>query len=103
MAYAADFEAGMLLDTAVVAPNYIRQELSFDATDFVKKSVADQASFAEFGVRAQCFGGITLSGTRPTLVITTAPVAVPVPEPASGLGLAGIVGLGLKLRRKNIA
>jgi hypothetical protein len=96
LADASDFEAGTLLDTAAVSPNYIRQELSFDVTNFVKKSVADQASFAGFGVRAQSFGGISLSGTRPTLVITTAPV----PEPGSALAIVGVAILGQRLRRK---
>lgn len=91
---ASDFQAGNILDTINVSPNYVQETYNFDVTEFIKNLVSNENSFAGFGIRAQDFGGLTLGNIKPKLIIRTAPIAATVPESTSILGLLGIGVVG---------
>ncbi|MEB3218441.1 MAG: PEP-CTERM sorting domain-containing protein [Nostocales cyanobacterium 94392] len=96
---ATDFQAGTILDTASVSPEYIEEFISFDVTSFIQNIVSNQNNFAGFGVRAQTIGGITLdrgtfSDKGPRLTITTARANTTIPEPNLALGILTSVLLG---------
>lgn len=108
---ASDFQAGTILDTVNVSPDYIDEDFSFDVTTFVSRLVNNGDLFAGFGIRSQDFGGLTLFGANfagpvPTLTITTAPVPVTppttVPEPSFVLSILafGALGASSVLKRK---
>lgn len=76
VADAADFQAGVLLDTEDTSNPSVGQQLSFDVTDFVQNLVNNDESFAGIGLRALELGGVAVdpsSVSMPTLVIETAP------------------------------
>ena len=105
-AEASDFEAGVLLiyvDTSSSSPGDI---LNFDITPFVKQRVSNGDPFAGFAIRALSFGGLALntsnfSGIKPSLIVETAEVTEPVPEPTTILTAAIALGWGGWLERKN--
>ena len=105
-AEASDFEAGVLLiyvDTSSSSPGDI---LNFDITPFVKQRVSNGDPFAGFAIRALSFGGLALnttnfSGIKPSLIVETAEVTEPVPEPTTILTAAIALGWGGWLKRKN--
>jgi hypothetical protein len=103
---ASDFEAGVLLSSVDVSSSSPGDILSFDVTPFVNQRVSNGDTFAGFGIRALNFGGLALergqfSGIQPRLIVETADVAEPVPEPTTILGSAIGLGLGGWLKRKN--
>lgn len=49
---ASDFQAGTILDTASVSPEYVEEFINFDVTSFIQDIVSEQNDFAGFGVRA---------------------------------------------------
>jgi hypothetical protein len=74
-------------------------------TPFVNQRVSNADAFAGFGIRALNFGGVALergqfSGIQPRLIIETADVAEPVPEPTTIFGSAIALGVGGWLKRK---
>ncbi len=97
---AADFQAGNILASASVSPDYIEEVLTFDVTNFLKTAVANRTDFAGFSVRAQGLGATGLFNTPengPKLLVTTAANPIDpegVPEPSSLLGLLALVALG---------
>ena len=100
---ASDFEAGVLLSSVDVSSSSAGDILSFDVTPFVNQRVSNGDSFAGFGIRALNFGSLALanySDRRPRLVVETADVAEPVPEPTTIFGSAIALGLGGWLKRK---
>ncbi|RUS93319.1 hypothetical protein DSM106972_096750 [Dulcicalothrix desertica PCC 7102] len=102
-----DFQAGTILDTAKVSPEYIEETLNFDVTSFIQNIVSDGKNIPGFGIRAQNIGAITLdrgtfSGKGPKLLITTASTKTTVPEPSSTFGILACAFLGrLILNRKS--
>jgi len=103
---ASDFEAGVLLSSVDVSSSSAGDILSFDVTPFVNQRVSNSDTFAGFGIRALNLGGLALergqfSGIEPRLIVETADVAEPVPEPTTILGSAIGLGLGGWLKRKN--
>jgi hypothetical protein len=95
---ASDFQAGNILDTASISPEYVEELIDFDVTSFVQDIVSEENDFAGFGVRAQTIGGILLdrgifSGKGPKLTITTASAKASVPEPNLALGILASVFL----------
>jgi hypothetical protein len=78
--------------------------IEFDVTQFVKKLVSNHDDFAGFGIRIAGKGGkVNINNTyysEPLLIIETADVAEPVPEPTTIFGSA--IGLCLAgwLKRK---
>jgi hypothetical protein len=98
----SDLEAGVLLssvDTSSSSPGDI---LNFNVTPFVNQLVSNGNTFAGFGIRALDFGGLSLNNSiPPKLIVETADVAEPVPEPTTIFGSAIALGVGGWLKRKN--
>ena len=102
---ASDFEAGVLLSSVDVSSSSAGDILSFDVTPFVNQRVNNGDAFAGFGIRALNLGGLALergqfSGIPPRLLVETAEVTEPVPEPTTIFGSAIGLGLGGWLKRK---
>jgi len=102
---ASDFEAGVLLSSVDVSSSSAGDILSFDVTPFVNQRVSNRDAFAGFGIRALNFGSLALnnsnfSGIQPRLIVETADVAEPVPEPTTILTAAIALGWGGWLKRK---
>jgi len=100
---ASDFEAGVFLSSVDVSSSRDRDILNFDVTPFVNQRVSNGDTFAGFGIRALNIGGLALSnfpGNRPKLIVETANVAEPVPEPTTIFGSALALGIGGWLKRK---
>jgi len=105
-AEASDFETGVFLDSVDVSSSSANDFLNFDVTRFANQRVKNGNAFAGFGIRPLNFGGLFLQnlspfGTPPKLIVETADVAEPVPEPATIFGSAIGLCLGGWLKRKN--
>jgi hypothetical protein len=101
----SDFEAGVLLSSVDVSSSSPGDILKFDVTQFVKQGVSNNNAFAGFGIRALNLGGLSLKGgdfpgSQPKLIVETAEVAEPVPEPTTIFGSAIGLCLGGWLKRK---
>ena len=101
----SDFEAGVLLSSVDVSQSSTSAFLNFDVTEFVNQRASNNDAFAGFGIRALNLGGFALGGNNfpgsaPRLVVETAEVAEPVPEPTTIFGSALALGLGGWLKRK---
>jgi hypothetical protein len=105
-AEASDFEAGVFLNSVNILSPSVGDTLSFDVSSYVNQRVSNGNAFAGFGIRALNFGGLFLnndsnSGIRPRLIVETANVTEPVPEPTTILSAAIALGWGGWLKRKN--
>jgi hypothetical protein len=99
---ASDFEAGVLLSSVDISSSSPGDILNFNVTPFVNQRVSNGDTFAGFGIRALDFGGLSLNNSiPPTLIVETADVAEPVPEPTTIFGSAIALGVGGWLKRKN--
>jgi PEP-CTERM putative exosortase interaction domain len=107
----SDFEAGVFLSSVDVSSSSADDILNFDVTPFVNQRVKNQDAFAGFGIRALNLGGLSLNnneipndflplGLKPRLILETADVAEPVPEPTTIFGSALALTLGGWLKRK---
>jgi hypothetical protein len=101
----SDFEAGVFLNSVDISSSSDNDILNFNVTPFVNQRVSNGDAFAGFGIRALNFGGLFLnnynpSGIKPTLIVETADVAEPVPEPTTIFGSALALGVGGWLKRK---
>jgi len=102
----SDFAAGELLSSVHVSSSFRGDlPLSLDVTPFVKQRVSNGDSFAGFGFRVLEGGSIALGsdsfpGFPLRMVVETADVAQPVPEPTTIFGSAIGLGLGGWLKRK---
>jgi hypothetical protein len=80
------------------------ERIEFDVTQFIKKLVSNQDDFAGFGIEIGGKGGkVNIYNTyysQPLLIIETADVAEPVPEPTTIFGSALALSLGGWLKRK---
>ena len=102
---ASDFEAGVFLSSVDVSSSSPGDILNFDVTPFVNQRFSNGDAFAGFGFRALDFGSLglettTIDGIQPRLIVETADVAEPVPEPTTIFGSAIALGLGGWLKRK---
>jgi hypothetical protein len=100
---ASDFEAGVFLSSVDVSSSSAGDILNFDVTPFVNQQVSKGDAFAGFGIRALNVGGVGLnnfSNTGPRLIIETADVTEPVPEPTTIFGSVIALTLGGWLKRK---
>jgi hypothetical protein len=98
-AEASDFEAaGVFLSSVDVSSLSAGDFLNFDVTPFVNQRVSNSDAFTGFSVRALNFGNIYLA--EPRLIVETAYVAEPVPEPTTIFGSAIGLCLGKWLKRK---
>jgi hypothetical protein len=105
-AEAADFETGVFLNSVDVSFSSAGDLLNFDVTRFVNQRVRNGNAFAGFGIRTLNFGGLFLENNYsqsipPRLIVETADVAEPVPEPTTIFGSAIGLCLGGWLKRKN--
>lgn len=96
---ASNFQAGTILDTAKVSPEFVEEILNFNVTSFVQNMLNSRNNILGFGIRAQSVGGIVLdqgrfSGNGPTLIISTASKTTTVPEPSLTLGILACAFLG---------
>jgi hypothetical protein len=99
----SDFEAGVLLSSINTSSSSPGDILNFNVTPFVNQLVINGNTFAGFGIRALDFGGLSLNGSiPPKLIVETADVAEPVPEPTTISGLAIGLCLGGWLKRKRL-
>jgi len=103
---ASDFEAGVFLSSVDISSSSPGDILNFDVTPFVNQRVSNRDAFAGFGIRALNLGALTLGGAnfpgiQPRLIIETADVGEPVPEPTTIFGSALALSLGGWLKRKN--
>jgi hypothetical protein len=100
----SDFEAAVLLSSVDISSSSSGDILNFDVTSFVNQRVSNGDAFAGFGIRALNFGAIDLSpeylNIPQKLIIETADVAEPVPEPTTIFGSALALGVGGWLKRK---
>ncbi|MEG3959095.1 PEP-CTERM sorting domain-containing protein [Microcoleus sp. herbarium2] len=100
----SDFGAGVLLSSVEGSSLSRGDLLSFDVTGFVKQRVSNGDSFAGFGFRGDyglvSLGGDSFPGFPLRMVVETADVAEPVPEPTTIFGSAIGLGLGGWLKRK---
>jgi hypothetical protein len=101
----SDFEAGVFITSVDVSQSSPGAVLNFDVTDFVKQGVSNNNPFAGFGIRALNLGGLSLKGSdipgsQPRLIVETAEVAEPVPEPTTIFGSAIGLCVGGWLKRK---
>jgi hypothetical protein len=101
----SDYGAGELLSSVDVSSSSSGDFLSLDVTPFVKQRVSNGDSFAGFGFRVFDYGSVALGsdsfpGFPLRMVVETADVAQPVPEPTTIFGSAIGLGLGGWLKRK---
>jgi hypothetical protein len=102
-AEASDFEAGVFLSSVYVASSFSAGIINFDVTQFVNQRVTNGDAFAGFGIRALNEGGLPLANyppRGPKLIVETADVTQPVPEPTTIFGSALALGVGGWLKRK---
>ena len=105
----SDFEAGVFLSSVDVSSSSAGDILNFNVTPFVNQGISNGDAFAGFGIRALNYGGLFLnnynpftpSRIKPRLIVETADVAEPVPEPTTIFGSALALGVGGWLKRKN--
>ena len=101
---ASDFEAGVFLSSVDISSLSPGDTFNFDVTPFINQRLSNGDAFAGFAIRALNFGGTGLGGPenfgRPSLIVETADVAEPVPEPTAIFGSAIALGLGGWLKRK---
>ena len=98
----SDFEAGVILNSVNISSSSPGDILNFDITPFVNQRVNNGDAFAGFSIRALNFGGVLVGspGKHPRLIVETADVAEPVPEPTTIFGSALALGVGGWLKRK---
>jgi len=102
---ASDLEAGVFLSSVDISSSSPGDILSFDVTQFVNQRVTNADAFAGFAIRALNPGTVVLGGdsfldTPLRMVVETADVAEPVPEPTTIIGSAIGLCLGGWLKRK---
>ena len=98
----SDYEAGVFLNSLDLSSSSAGDIISFDVTPFVNQLVSNNYAFSGFSIRATNSGGVSLGATNknPSLIIETANVAEPVPEPTTIFGSALALGVGGWLKRK---
>jgi hypothetical protein len=100
----SDFEAGILLSSIGVSSSSSGDVLNFNVTSFVNQRVSNGDAFAGFGIRALNFGALDVSPffsrIPPRLIVETADVAEPVPEPTTIFSSALALAVGGWLKRK---
>lgn len=100
----SDFEAGVFLSSVDISSSSPGDILSFDVTRFVNQRVTNADAFTGFALRVPngsvYLGGDSFPGTPLRMVVETADVAEPVPEPTTIIGSAIGLCLGGWLKRK---
>jgi len=102
----ADFAAGVFLSSVDISSLSTGDIFNFDVTEFINQRVRNRDAFPGFTIRALDLGGVgVLSSNESTplkrsLIVETADVAEPVPEPTTIFGSALALGVGGWLKRK---
>jgi hypothetical protein len=100
----SDFEAGVFLSSIDISSLSAGDILNFDVTPFVTQRVRNGDAFAGFSIHALNFGAVNLADYRSRhplkLIVETADIANPVPEPTTIFGSALALGVGGWLKRK---
>ncbi len=100
----SDFEAGVFLSSIDISSLSTRDTINFDVTSFVNQRVNNGDAFAGLSIRALNFGAVQLTSNESRaplkLIVETADVAEPVPEPTTIFGSALALGVGGWLKRK---
>ena len=104
-AEASDVYGGVFLSSVDISSSSPGDTLNFDVTTFVNQQVSSNGNpFVGFVIQTLGFYNATLRGTdavgRSSLVIETADVSEPVPEPTTIFGSALALGVGGWLKRK---
>ena len=101
---ASDFKAGVFLTSVDLSSSSRGDILNFNVTPFVNQQVRNGNAFAGFGIYALDIGALSLNNydtdNRPMLIIETADVAEPVPEPTTIFGSTISLSVGGWLKRK---
>jgi hypothetical protein len=103
---AADFAAGVFLSSVDISSLSTGDTFNFNVTEFVNQRVSNGDAFAGLTIRALDFGGVSVgssNGSSPqewSLIVQTADVAEPVPEPTTIFGSAIFLGVGGWLKRR---
>ncbi len=104
----ADYAAGVFLSSVDISSLSTGDTFNFDVTNFINQRVSNGDAFPGFIIRALDLGGIGVLSSNESspltrsLIVETADVAEPVPEPATIFGSA--IGLGVVgwLKRKKL-
>jgi hypothetical protein len=103
---AADFAAGVLLSSVDISSLSTGDTVNFNVTEFINQRVSNRDAFAGLTIRALDLGaaGLTnpnkFSPQERSLIVETADVAEPVPEPTTIFGSVIALGVGGWLKRK---
>jgi len=103
---AADFAAGVFLSSVDISSLSTGDTFNFNVTEFVNQRVSNGDAFAGLTIRALDLGaaGLTnpnkFSPQERSLIVETADVAEPVPEPTTIFGSVIALGVGGWLKRK---
>ena len=102
----ADFAAGQFLSSVNISSLSTGDILNFDVTEFLNQRVSSGDAFAGLTIRALDLGNVGLGSSNISspqelsLIVQTADVAEPVPEPTTIFGSALALSLGGWLKRK---
>jgi len=100
----SDADNGVFLSSVDISSLSPGDTFNFDVTTFVNQQVSNGNPFAGFAIKTLAFSTVSLGGTdalgRSSLIIETADVAEPVPEPTTLFGSALALGVGGWLKRR---
>jgi len=102
----AEYAAGVFLSSVDISSLSIGDTFNFDVTEFVNQRVSNGDAFVGLTIRALDFGSVSMispnqsSPSGYNLIVQTADVAEPVPEPTTIFGSALALGVGGWLKRK---
>ena len=103
---AAEFAAGIFLNSVDISSLSTGDTFNFDVTEFVNQRVSKGDAFVGLTIRALDSGSVTMispnqsSPSGYNLIVQTADVTEPVPEPTTIFGSAIGLGVGGWLKRK---
>jgi hypothetical protein len=103
---AAEVAAGVFLSSVNISSLSTGDTFNFDVTEFVNQRVSNGDAFVGFTIRALDLGSVSMispNKSNPSdynLIVQTADVAEPVPEPTTIFGSAIALGVGGWLKRK---
>jgi hypothetical protein len=102
----AEFTAGVFLSSVDISSLSTGDTFNFNVTEFINQRVSNGDAFPGLTIRALDFGGVSMRSSNEasplkwSLIVQTADVAEPVPEPTTIFGSAIALGIGGWLKRK---
>jgi len=103
---AAEFAAGVFLSSVDISSLSTGDTFNFNVTGFLNQRVSNGDTFPGLTIRALDFGGVSMMSSNESsplewsLIVQTADVPEPVPEPTTIFGSAIALGIGGWLKRK---